>query len=100
MGIVTPERFKGKEAFYEKMLRLFVKDLPEAWASFDDAVKDVEGTKTSVHKIKGVAGNLDLAEVYQCALQFESSLRGGEPDKYLYQMLIDACGDLRKSLPA
>jgi HPt (histidine-containing phosphotransfer) domain-containing protein len=100
LGIVTPERFKGKEAFYEKMVRLFVKDLPETWAAFDDAVGDMEGTKVFVHKIKGTAGNLDLTEVYQSALQFEGSLRGNEPDKSMYQTLIDACNAVRQSLPA
>ncbi|MDR0330942.1 MAG: Hpt domain-containing protein [Chitinispirillales bacterium] len=99
MAIETPARFKGKEAFYEKMLRKFVDMLPAQWANFDDAVADMENTKVSVHTIKGTAGNLDATEVYQCALQFETSLRNNAPDKYLYQMLIDACDALKKSLP-
>ena len=100
MAIVTPAKFKGKEAFYEKMLRIFIKDpLPQQWLSFDQAIADVETTKKLVHTIKGTAGNLDIADVYQSALQFEASLRNGAPDKGLYQALIDACDALKSSIP-
>jgi HPt (histidine-containing phosphotransfer) domain-containing protein len=100
LAIVTPAKFKGKEAFYEKMLRIFVKDpLPQQWLSFDQAAADVENTKKLVHTIKGTAGNLDIADVYQAALRFETSLREGAPDKELYQALIDACDAVKKSLP-
>jgi len=99
LAIVTPAKFKGKEAFYEKMLRIFVKDpLPGEWLSFDEAVADVENTKKLVHTIKGTAGNLDITDVYQSALKFETSLRNGTPDKELYQALVDACDALKKSL--
>jgi HPt (histidine-containing phosphotransfer) domain-containing protein len=99
VAIVTPAKFKGKEAFYEKMVRMFVKDpLPQQWLSFDEAVADVENTKKLVHTIKGTAGNLDIADVYQSALQFETSLRNGTPDKELYQALVDTCDALKKSL--
>jgi len=99
MGLITPERFKGKEAFYEKMVRMFVKDLPAQWADFDTAVADMEGTKKSVHTIKGVAGNLDIQSVYQSAVDFEASLRANEPKADLYQKFIEACDDLKNSLP-
>jgi HPt (histidine-containing phosphotransfer) domain-containing protein len=58
----------------------------------------MENTKVNVHKIKGVAGNLDIAELYQCALQFETSMRNGQPDGDLYQMFVDACVGLKKSV--
>jgi HPt (histidine-containing phosphotransfer) domain-containing protein len=100
LAIVTPDKFKGKEAFYEKMLRMFVKDpLPAQWPSFDDAAADAENTKKLVHAIKGTAGNLDIADVYQAALRFETSLRGGAPDSELYRALIDTCDALKNSLP-
>ncbi|MCL2219026.1 MAG: Hpt domain-containing protein [Chitinispirillia bacterium] len=99
MAIVTPEKFKGKEAFYEKMLRLFASSLPESWPSFDAAAADLENIKVQVHTIKGTAGNLDVTEVHQCALQFEASVRNGQPDKFLYAMFVDACNDLKTSLP-
>lgn len=100
MAIITPAKFKGKEAFYEKMLRIFVKDpLPQSWPSFEEAAADAENTKKLVHTIKGTAGNLDIADVYQAALKFEASLRNGAPDKELYQALIDACEALKKTLP-
>ena len=99
MSIETPAKFKGKEAFYEKMLRLFVKDLPESWPDFEAAVEDIENVKVQVHTLKGIAGNLDVTEVYQCALQFETSMRNGEPDRFLYHMFVDACNDLKKALP-
>jgi len=81
------------------MLRMFVEDpLPQEWLSFEQAVADAENTKKLVHTIKGTAGNLDIADVYQAALQFETSLRNGTPDKGLYQALIDVCDALKKSL--
>jgi HPt (histidine-containing phosphotransfer) domain-containing protein len=99
LAIVTPAKFKGKEAFYEKMLRMFVKDpLPEQWQSFDSAVADAENTKKLVHTIKGTAGNLDIDDVYQAALRFEASLRNGAPSEELYVALIEACDALKKSL--
>jgi len=100
MGLNTPERFKGKEAFYEKMVRMFVKDLPEQWAGFDAAAADMENTKKFVHKIKGVAGNLDARAIYNSAVEFEASLRANEPDAELYRKFIEACSDLKNSLPA
>lgn len=100
MAIVTPAKFKGKEAFYEKMLRLFVKDpLPAKWPDFDQAVADAETTRKLVHTIKGTAGNLDITDVYRAALQFETSLREGAPKSDLYQALINACEALKQSLP-
>jgi HPt (histidine-containing phosphotransfer) domain-containing protein len=99
LAIVTPAKFKGKEAFYEKMVRMFVKDpLPAQWLSFDQATADVEATKKLVHTIKGTAGNLDIAGVYQAALQFEASLRNGAPDEGLYRALIEVCDALKKSV--
>lgn len=99
MAIVTPEKFKGKEAFYEKMLRMFVKDpLPAQWPNFDDAIADAENTKKLVHAIKGTAGNLDITDVYQAAFRFEATLRNGAPESKLYQALIDTCDALKKSL--
>jgi len=99
VGIKTPAQFKGKEAFYEKMLKMFVKDnLPETWASFDEAIKDVDNTKALVHKIKGIAGNLFIEEIHQCALQFEISLRNNEPDRDFYKMFVESCNAVRNSL--
>jgi HPt (histidine-containing phosphotransfer) domain-containing protein len=100
MGLNTPERFKGKEAFYEKMVRMFVKDLPAQWADFDTAAADLEGTKKFVHTIKGVAGNLEATAIYQSAVDFEASLRANEPNAALYQKFIEACNDLKNALPA
>ena len=100
MGLNTPERFKGKEAFYEKMVRMFVKDLPAQWSDFDTAAADIEATKKFVHTIKGVAGNLDAKAIYQSAVDFEASLRANQPDAELYRKFIDACDELKNALPA
>jgi HPt (histidine-containing phosphotransfer) domain-containing protein len=99
LPIETPAKVKGKEAFYEKRRRMFVATLPENWPDFDTATPDIENLKVQVHTIKGTAGNLDVAEVYQCALQFETSIRNGQPDKFLYGMFVDACNDLKKAFP-
>jgi HPt (histidine-containing phosphotransfer) domain-containing protein len=99
LNIETPAKFKGKEAFYEKMYRMFIRDLPESWSDFDAAMEDMDNAGLLVHKVKGTAGNLDITEVYQCALQLEASMRNGEPDMDLYQMFVDACTVLKNSVP-
>jgi HPt (histidine-containing phosphotransfer) domain-containing protein len=99
LEIKTPDRFKGKDAFYQKMLRLLVKDFPETWKAFDDFIADLEGAKSYVHRLKGAAGNLDMTPIYETAVQLEASLRNNAPDSGLYQKLIETCDDLKKSLP-
>jgi HPt (histidine-containing phosphotransfer) domain-containing protein len=99
MEIKTPDKFKGKDAFYLKMLRMLVRDFPDEWKSFDAVVADMENSKTYIHKIKGAAGNLDMKPVYESAVAFEASMRNNTPDSGLYKAFIDACEDLRNSLP-
>jgi HPt (histidine-containing phosphotransfer) domain-containing protein len=81
------------------MLKLLVKDFPETWKDFDAVIADVENTKSFVHKIKGASGNLDMTPIFESARDFEASLRNNAPDSGLYQKFIDACEDLKKSLP-
>jgi len=94
----VPQRFKGKEALYEKLLKMFVKDLPDEWSGYEAVIADMENTKTFVHKIKGVAGNLDSKEIFEAAAQFESSLRNNTPDKELYNKFTASCDALKKSM--
>lgn len=99
MGIEVPARFKGKEALYEKLVKMFVKDLPDNWSAYADAIADMENTKAFVHKIKGVAGNLDSKEIYESAVEFEKTLRADAPQEELYNKFIAACEALKKSVP-
>jgi HPt (histidine-containing phosphotransfer) domain-containing protein len=94
----VPARFKGKEALYEKLIKMFIKDLPDEWSAYGTAIADMESTKAFVHKIKGVAGNLDSREIYEAALEFESSLRADAPQEELYNKFIAACDALKKSI--
>ena len=99
MNIETPAQFKGNEAFYEKMLRKFVNDLPAAWPPFDDAAADIESMRAFAHRIKGVAGNLGLNEIYQSAQQHETALRENKPSRELYQTFANACDAFRIAMP-
>lgn len=97
MSLTLPEKFKNMKAFYDRMIGLLLKDFPQVFEPFDDAVSDahIETTKTLTHKIKGAAGNLDLAGVYESAAAFEASLRAGAPDRAHYDKFVAACEALR-----
>ena len=97
MDIEIPARFKGKEALYEKLVKMFIKDLPGEWSAYGAAIADMENTKAFVHKIKGVAGNLDSKDIYEAAVEFELSLRADAPQEELYNKFIAACDTLKKS---
>ena len=99
MGIEVPARFKGKEALYEKLIKMFVRDLPQEWSAYDAAIADMENTKAFVHKMKGTAGNLDSKEIYETAVEFEKSLRDNAPQEELYNKFTAACDALKKSIP-
>jgi len=94
----VPARFKGKEVLYDKLIKMFVRDLPVEWSAYSAAVADMENTKAFVHKIKGTAGNLDSKEIYEAAVEFEGSLRAGAPQEELYNKLIAACDAVKKSV--
>ena len=98
MGIEVPARFKGKEVLYEKLIKMFVKDLPAEWSSYSGAIADMENTKAFIHKIKGTAGNLDSKEIYEAAFEFEKTLRDGAPQEEMYNRLIAACDAVKKSV--
>jgi HPt (histidine-containing phosphotransfer) domain-containing protein len=91
-------QFKGNEAFYEKMLRKFVNELPAAWTPFGDAVADMESLMAFVHKIKGIAGNLSVNEAYQSAQELEIALRDDKPDVELYRAFTEACDAFREAM--
>ncbi|MCL2689567.1 MAG: Hpt domain-containing protein [Chitinispirillia bacterium] len=98
MGIEIPARFKGKEALYEKLINMFIKDLPQEWSSYGDFIADMENAKAFVHKTKGTSGNLDSKEIYEAAVEFEKSLRDGAPQEELYNNFVAACDAVKKSI--
>jgi len=94
----VPARFKGKEVLYEKLIKMFIKDLPAEWSPYSAAIADMENTKAFIHKTKGTAGNLDSKEVYTAAMEFESSLRADAPSEELYNKFVAACNALKQSV--
>ncbi|MDR0307660.1 MAG: Hpt domain-containing protein [Chitinispirillales bacterium] len=98
MGIEVPARFGGKKELFEKLVKMFVRDLPPEWTDYTAAIADMENTKALVHKIKGTSGNLDLKGVYEAAVAFEGSLRNNAPDKELYIKFTEACDAVRKTM--
>ena len=88
-------RFGGRVELYEKMLVSFAQLLPDKWQDYDTAMQNKEETAREIHKLKGVAGNLSENEIYQGIVEFETSLRSGNPDKELYEKMVKV-SELRK----
>jgi CheY-like chemotaxis protein len=71
------ELFGGKTESYEKILRLFAKDLQsktdEMLKTFEE--NDFHNLQLCVHSIKGMAGNVACTELFELSKNFESSLK-------------------------
>ncbi len=82
-------RFGNKSELYKRSLIEFAKDLENALPPFTEVVKYIEMAKSSVHRLKGVSGNLAVDNIYKLTQQFEQGLRDDKPDKKQYQDLLD-----------
>jgi signal transduction histidine kinase/DNA-binding NarL/FixJ family response regulator len=74
--------FGGKRELYEKILRLFAKDLS---SKTDEMLRmaeenDFDKLRTCVHTIKGMAGNVSCTEIYDLSKSLESSVREYDHD--------------------
>lgn len=71
-------RFMGDEPLYEEMLIAFLAD--ECAANAESALKkqDYKALFEQVHALKGVAGNLDMTELYRAASELTNVLRKEE----------------------
>ncbi len=67
-------RFMGKEEKYTKLLKSFCNSIGDYIIPIEDASKpeNAEKMRTTVHTLKGVAGNLGLKAIYSEALKYES----------------------------
>lgn len=99
----TLERFMGNEQLMEKFIRRFSEDQTMDKLGEHIAAGNWEEAFKSVHTLKGVAGNLGMMELYQCASVLTEKLRmqdiGGVPEhftelKTLYDRLIAAIAEL------
>lgn len=73
------ERFLGKEDLYLRFLGKFLED-----TSYDESARVVpqgnpEESLKSVHKLKGVSGNLGLTPLYEVAADMVARYRADDP---------------------
>jgi signal transduction histidine kinase/CheY-like chemotaxis protein/HPt (histidine-containing phosphotransfer) domain-containing protein len=72
--------FKGKTESYEKILRLFAKDLSnktdEMLRMFDESAFD--NLRLCVHSIKGMAGNVGCTELFELSKNLEAALHDAD----------------------
>lgn len=71
-------RLRGNKKIYKTLLLAFQKDKTLEQLKEQAARGDLAAAATSAHTLKGVAGNLSLKALYECALQAEAALKAGD----------------------
>jgi CheY-like chemotaxis protein len=83
------QRFGGKYELFAKSLRKFAADLvingmmDSAWA----AEADLDELRKYIHSLKGVTANLSIKEDNRMLVEMEKTVKAGEPDIGMYQLL-------------
>lgn len=74
------DRFGGNAALYKRLAQKYLQDTH--FASFVAALEsgDYDEAYRQAHSLKGVAGNLSLARIYDIASMICECLRNGEPE--------------------
>lgn len=74
------ERFGGNEALYRRLAAKFPSDphFAEMKEALDD--HDFDAALRAAHALKGVAGNLSFAALYQAACDMNDALRAGDTE--------------------
>jgi HPt (histidine-containing phosphotransfer) domain-containing protein len=77
----------GNEALLTKMLGKFFVEFENTSAKIGGFIEanDIKSAKLLVHTVKGIAGNIGLQALYDCATRFDTELRTGMPN----QAIID-----------
>lgn len=77
----TIQRFMGNAGLYRTILTKFLEDGTYAEIAPAFAAGDGEKSLTSVHTLKGVAGNLGFTRLYEACSETVRLLRAGEKEK-------------------
>lgn len=77
-GSETLERFGGLQVLMEKMLKSFLDD--QNFSRLKEAVEqgDAEAAERAAHTLKGMCGNLGMAELSRLNSNFVERLRSGD----------------------
>lgn len=96
------ERCLGKEALYEKLLRMFLRDdtLERARAARESG--DREALFLCAHELKGTSGNVSIQGLYEASSALVDYLRGGGDDAGveagLFAAMEKACAHAREGI--
>ena len=74
----TLERFGGIQMLLEKMLKNFLDDQNFAGLKEEVEQGDAEAAEHAAHTLKGMCGNLGMAELSRLNADFVDRLRGGD----------------------
>lgn len=74
------DRFDGNAALYKRLAVKYLSDTRYAGLAAALEVDDFDEAYRQAHTLKGVAGNLSLAEVYRAAAFISDALKNGEPE--------------------
>jgi HPt (histidine-containing phosphotransfer) domain-containing protein len=74
-------RVAGNKAIYLRLMQSFLKDATVEQLVGQIELGDLENAEKTVHSIKGVAGNLSLPKLCQCATDLELDLKKGNIEK-------------------
>ncbi|WP_373498589.1 Hpt domain-containing protein, partial [Desulfococcus sp.] len=74
-------RVGGNEALYRSLLKKFYQENKAIAARIKDALKDRDrqSARRMLHTLKGVAGNIGAAALYEAGAALESALDGADP---------------------
>ena len=77
----TLERFGGIQMLMEKMLKSFLDD--QNFSDLKEAVEqgDAEAAERAAHTLKGMCGNLGMAELSRLSANFVERVRSGDTSK-------------------
>lgn len=84
LGVHTEEaleRLNGNTSLYERLLVRFVDIVNNSSVQPDFDFNDYADITEAAHAIKGTAGNLSVAPVYQAYSEIVSLLRAGQPEQ-------------------
>ena len=93
------ERFGGNAELYERLALKFLDDTHFAALEQALAGGDVDTAVREAHTLKGVAGNLSFAALYEAASKVNAALREGDalmdPVRSAHAAVVSALGSLR-----
>jgi HPt (histidine-containing phosphotransfer) domain-containing protein len=84
------KRVAGNQGIYVRLLRSYLAS-PEFDKLKEQAANgDIEGAAATAHGIKGIAGNLSLAKLYNITIEFEGQLKQGTFEEGTSELFFQA----------